>query len=265
MIHPIRFRFPAGCFLPQNTAVGPLLFGLVAVSALLLLPLVSPLSAADKFPPLKLERKSPPKTLHGLPLLLVEDFDDGKADGWEPTDASAWRVEKQDGNFVYSQFKKRSNFRPPVRSPFNRSLRKDLIVGSFVLDVRLQSTHPDYGHRDLCLFFGYQDDAHLYYVHLGKKADAHANQIFIVNGKPRTKISRTSTPGTNWDDNWHHARIVRDVKTGRIAVYFDDMKKPVMTARDRTFTWGRIGVGSFDDTGHFDHILLYGEKVKPKK
>ncbi|MFQ5734792.1 MAG: hypothetical protein ACE5KM_22900 [Planctomycetaceae bacterium] len=220
--------------------------------------------AAD-YPPLKLKSKPPAKTLNGLPLVFSDDFEDGKADGWLPTDKKAWRVAHQGGNHVYNQFRKRSKFKPPVRSPYNRSLVKDVTVGSFVLDVRLQSTHKDYGHRDLCLFFGYQNDAHLYYVHLGKKADAHANQIFIVNGKPRAKISITTTKGTNWDDDWHHARIVRNAKTGRIQVYFDNMDKPVMTAVDTTFTWGKVGVGSFDDTGNFDHVLIYGERVTPKK
>ena len=221
--------------------------------------------AADKFPPLKLKNKTPAKTLNGLPLIFSDDFEDGKADGWLPTDKTAWRVAHQGNNHVYNQFKKRSKYKPPVRSPYNRSLVKDITVGDFVLDVRVQSTHKDYGHRDLCLFFGYQDDSHLYYVHLGKKADPHANQIFIVNGKPRTKISITTTKGTNWDDNWHHVRVVRNVKTGKIEVYFDNLYKPVMTAVDKTFKWGKVGLGSFDDTGNFDHVLIYGTKVKGKK
>lgn len=231
----------------------------IAIAFVLLAP---QLRAADKFPPLKLKSK-PPSEMNGLPLVYSDNFEDGKADGWVPTDPKAWRVVKQGGNYVYNQFK-RSKYKTPVRSPFNRSVVKDLKVGSFVFDVRLQSTHKDYGHRDLCLFFGYQDASHFYYVHFGKKADDHANQIFIVNEKPRTKISITSTKGTNWDDNWHHARIVRDVKSGKIEVYFDDMKKPVMTAKDKTFTWGTVGVGSFDDDGNFDHVLVYGDKVQKK-
>ena len=136
------------------------------------------------------------------------------------------------------------------------------MVGDFELTARVLSTHPDYGHRDVCLFFGYQDPAHFYYVHLGKKADDHANQIFIVNAKPRTKISLKSTKGTNWDDKWHDVKIVRSVKDGKIEVFFDDMKKPVMIANDKTFTWGRIGLGSFDDTGDWDDVRLRGVKVK---
>jgi hypothetical protein len=40
------------------------------------------------------------------------------------------------------------------------------------------------------------------------------------------------------------------------------MEKPAMTAKDKTFTWGQIGIGSFDDTGSWDDIRLYGKKVE---
>ena len=200
----------------------------------------------------------------GLPLLFFDDFESGRADHWAPTDGKAWKIATSGGSKVYSQFKQ-SKVKTPVRSPFNRSMIKSVTVGSFALDVRLQSTIKDYGHRDMCLFFGVQDAAHLYYVHLGKKMDDHANNIFIVNNKPRTKISKTTTAGTNWDDNWHHARVVRDVDSGSISVYFDDMTKPVMTAVDKTFAWGQVGVGSFDDTGNFDEVYLFGDAVKPGK
>ena len=94
-------------------------------------------------------------------------------------------------------------------------------------------------------------------MHLGKKTDDHANQIFIVNDEPRKKISTKTTPGIPWNDDWHHARIVRDSATGSIKVYFDDMRTPVMTATDKTFGKGRVGVGSFDDTGNFDEITVF--------
>lgn len=193
----------------------------------------------------------------GMKLLFHADFEDGEADRFEPTDATAWTTVRQGNNTVYSLTKKRSQFEPPVRSPYNRSLVREVQVGSFIMDVKLQSTIPDYNHRDLCLFFGYKDDAHLYYVHLGKRTDDHANQIFIVNGTPRTKISKKTTAGIPWDDEWHHARIVRDVDSGSITVYYDDMETPVMTATDKTFVLGRVGVGSFDDTGNFDDLRLY--------
>lgn len=200
-----------------------------------------------------------------LPVLFSDDFEKG-AERWEPTDPAAWKVLDLGGKRgkVYSQFVKNSKYKPPHRSPYNMALVKDLSVGDFILDAKCQSTVKDYGHRDLCLFFGFQDKAHFYYVHLGKKTDNHANQIFIVNGADRVKISTKTTPGTNWDDEWHQVRIVRSVEDGAIKVFFDDMKTPVMEASDRTFTWGRAGVGSFDDTGNWDDVTIRGTKGEKK-
>ena len=200
-----------------------------------------------------------PKSVNGLPLLFHDSFESPGTDQWEFTDTAAWKIDRVDGNGILSQFKRRSDYEPPVRSPFNRAILKELKPGNMVLDVKVQSTIPDYNHRDMCLFFGYQDESHFYYVHLGKRADDHANQIFIVNGKPRVKISTSTTAGTNWTDDWHHARVVRNTASGKIEVFFDDMTKPVMTAVDKTFGAGRVGVGSFDDTGNFDDVRVYAE------
>ena len=196
------------------------------------------------------------------PLLFSDDFTKG-ADRWEPTDANAWKVVETKKGKVYSQFRQ-SKYNPPHRSPFNFSLVKDLNVADLVLEARVQSTVKDYPHRDVCVFFGYQDSAHFYYVHLGKKTDDHANQIFIVNDEPRKKISTKTTDGTPWDDKWHHVKIVRTVKDGGIAVYFDDMKTPIMTATDTTFVWGQVGLGSFDDSGTWDDVLVYGVRAEKK-
>lgn len=196
------------------------------------------------------------------PLLFEDNFDKG-AERWEPTDRNAWKViDTKDGK-AFSQFQQ-SKYSPPHRSPLNYALIKDTYVGDFVLEAKVLSTGKDGPHRDMCLFFGHQDPAHFYYVHIAKRADDHANQIFIVNGEPRKKISSKSTAGTPWDDQWHDVKIVRRVADGTIEVYFDDMKTPIMTATDKTFTWGRVGIGSFDDTGHWRHVKLRGVRVEKK-
>jgi len=191
------------------------------------------------------------------PIVFHEDFEKG-ADRWQPQDPAQWQIKKTENGQAYSQFKKESAYKGPHRAPFNVSLLKDVVVSDMEFTGRVQSTHPDYGHRDAVVVFGYQDPAHMYYVHLGKKADEHANQIFIVNGADRKKISITSTPGTDWDDNWHTVKIIRTPSDGTIEIYYDDMKKPVMTANDKTFAYGRIGVGTFDDTADWDDITLRG-------
>jgi hypothetical protein len=193
-----------------------------------------------------------------MPLVFHADFEDGKLDAWQATDPAAWRIEEGHGGKVLAQFQK-SKYEPKVRSPLNINLIKDIVVGSFELELEMLSTTKDYGHRDLCLFFGHQDASHFYYVHIANQADAHANSIFIVNGQPRVSIARTRTEGTKWDDNWHTVRLVRDVEKGTIEVFFDEKSEPIMTAVDYTFKWGKVGVGSFDDTGQFDDIRLWGD------
>lgn len=202
-----------------------------------------------------------------LPLILKEDFENG-ADRWQTTDVKKkmWTIEKEDDNHFFRVLGK-SDFQPPVRSPHSQAILKDAIVSDFELTARLKSTNTKAGaHRDLCLFWGKQDPAHFYYVHIAKKADPHANQIFIVDGAPRKAITKNGSAGTPWDDDWHQVKIVRRVKDGTIEVYFDDMEKPHMTAVDKTFAWGQVGIGTFDDHGNWDDIELRGIQVeRPKK
>src|SRR5262249_30312275 len=104
--------------------------------------------------------------------------------------------------------------------------------------------------------------SHFYYVHLAKAADEHAHSVFVVDDQPRVSIAAERTSGVAWTDGWHHVRLVRQAPTGQIAVYFDDMSRPVMTAKDARFTHGRIGVGTFDDTAQFDAIRVWGRPAK---
>ena len=190
-----------------------------------------------------------------------EDFESGFKD-WKVTDKSCWKIEKANKSSVLSLHKKKSSYNPKVRSPRHIALCETKQWKSFQLDVDVLSTHKDYNHRDVCIFFGYQSPSKFYYVHLGKKTDNAANQIFIVNEKPRTKISTKTSKGTNWDEKWHKVRIIRSADSGKIEVFFDDMKNPVMVAENTQFTWGKIGLGSFDDTAQFDNLVVKGIPYK---
>ena len=200
-----------------------------------------------------------PASAADLPLLFEEGFENG-ADHWKPTDAAAWKIiDSGKSGKAYSLFQQ-SKYKPPHRSPFNIALLDDMEVTEFRIEADVLSAAREYGHRSMVMVFGYQDPAHFYYVHFGKQMDDHANQIFIVNDAPRIKISKTTTSGTPWNDEWHHVKIERNPGTGDIRIYFDDMEKPTMTAVDKTFTWGKVGLGSFDDVGNWDNVKLWGAK-----
>jgi hypothetical protein len=166
------------------------------------------------------------------------------------SDPAAWQ--HKDGSL---ELFRQSDYKPPHRSPLNIALVADRQFGSFTFEADLLSTTREYDHRSMCLFFNFVDPAHYYYVHIGTRSDAHAHNIFIVNGADRTKISTTTTAGHDWgQDQWHKVKIVRDAESGAIEVHINGQN--IMSARDKTFTTGHIGVGSFDDEGRIDNIRI---------
>ena len=195
-----------------------------------------------------------------FPLLFEADFS-GDLSAWTMTDPKAWKIDEDEGDKRLSLFGK-SEYEPAVRSPYNIARVKDVDATDFVLDVDGKQTGKEYGHRDLCFFFGYQDPSHFYYVHLATTADEHANSIFLVNAAPRVSIAQKRTNGTDWKTGYHHIRIERNTESGTIKVYFNNMDEPVMETVDKTFLSGTIGVGSFDDTGNFDNIKIHGVATK---
>lgn len=204
-----------------------------------------------------------PKEVKGLPLVFSDDFEKG-ADNWVQTDAAAWKIIEDEGDHAYSLFQQ-SKYEPPFRSPLNIARVKDLDTTDFVVEVSMKQTGKEYGHRDMCLFFGYQDPSHFYYVHLATKADEHANSIFLVNNAARVSIAQERTQGTDWSTGYHTVRIERDTKEATITVYFDDMTRPVMKTVDKTFLHGGMGFGSFDDTGNIDDVHIWAKKAEPEK
>ena len=194
-----------------------------------------------------------------MPLLYENDFEDG-IEGLSMTDPDAWKHETVDGNGVLA-LTAASDYQPPVRSPLNIAWINDLVVTDFVLEADLEQTGREYGHRDLCLFYGIQGPQYFYYTHLATEADEHANSIFLVNNAARVSIAQERTDGTKWTEGFHKVRIVRDAESGLIEVYFDDMENPVMKTVDKTFTYGQLGFGSFDDVGRFDNVKVWGKRA----
>lgn len=197
-------------------------------------------------------------------LVYEQDFagDDCLAD-FQFTDPTAWRTgENKAGDTFMEQFRA-SKYKYKVRSPYNIALLMKHQVKDFVLDVELQQTGKEYGHRDMCVFFGFQDRARFYYAHIASKTDDHAHNIFIVNDKPRLRISSQTTAGHAWTDQWHKVRLTRDSGDGTTQVFVDNLEKPVMLARDTTFAWGYVGIGTFDDTGRIRRLALWAPASKP--
>ncbi|MEM9884578.1 MAG: hypothetical protein AAF849_01710 [Bacteroidota bacterium] len=201
--------------------------------------------------------------INDYPILYRSDFNSSEdLKKFQCSDPAAWRINTQ---YSALELFGKSDYQPPVRSPKNIALLKDIPVGSFVLDMDLKQTGKEYGHRDMCIFFGMKDATNFYYVHLASKADQNAHNIFLVNDEARRNIAEKTTAGIDWGNDWHRVRIVRYAQSGIIEVYFDDLQTPIMEATDVHFQHGLIGFGSFDDTGMVDNIVLSGERFFEEK
>ncbi len=197
-------------------------------------------------------------------LVCTEDFAfKGSIGHFHFSDDNAWKWGMTRGIpgeplVSYLELEGGADYSPPHRSPLGIALLREQEVGSFVLEAKLLQTGRQYGHRDLCIFFGYQDPAHFYYVHLATTPDSHACNIFLVDGADRRAIAPIPDAGVDWgEDVWHRVRVERSLAGGEIRVYFDDMTTPVLEAVDKTLERGRIGFGSFDDSGRFTDVLLW--------
>jgi hypothetical protein len=189
------------------------------------------------------------------------------ADQLVVSDPAAWKVLRGEAgdSFVELTYDKKafkSSYTPKHRSPVHIALLKSYNLTDFVMDLEVQSTVEPYGHQDLCLFFGFESPERYYYAHIARAADPNAHNVFIVNDAPRKNIAKETTKGVDWKKGtWHKVRLVRQGTTGRTEVYFDDLKKPVMTAEDRTFPKGFVGFGSFDDVGRFRNVIVYTKNL----
>jgi hypothetical protein len=221
------------------------------ITAVLLAVLASIACAAPGNPPA-------PGIPDGWKLVLEEHFDTvASLRRLECTDPTAWQFAADDSSHAL-ELARQSRYEPPVRSPVNIALLSGIELGDFILEVDLLQTGREYGHRDMCVFLGLRDPSHFYYVHLATEADDHAHNIFLVDGAPRRKIAERSTTGVKWGQEvWHRIRIERRVSTGLIRVFFDDLATPIMETHDTRFVSGRVGFGSFDDTGKVDSIRIW--------
>jgi hypothetical protein len=185
-------------------------------------------------------------------LTFQDHFEKGDLSAWKFPFPEDWQILAEGPNHYLHMLRSR----PPgvPRRPLQFALLKGPRVGSFELSTRLRREQ-----RSLIVVFNYVDTLHFYYAHLsvdtGAKQPVH-NGLFIVNGEPRKRIAGVEAEPALPETNWHTARIIRDTTSGSIEVFMDGAKQPLFSVRDDTFTCGRVGIGSFDETGDFDDFEL---------
>ena len=118
--------------------------------------------------------------------------------------------------------------------------------------------------RSLLIVLAYRDPAHFDYAHLSTDTAGEQpvhNGIFHVYGGERVRISAERGPAAfAARGRWYHVTLVHDSADGTIDVAVDGQPVPALHAVDLSLGPGRIGLGSFDETGAFKNTKITAEK-----
>lgn len=198
-------------------------------------------------------------------LVHAQDFaTPASRDEFACSDPARWRWTDAGGRPSLELLGK-SAYAPPFRSPTSLAILTAFEVADFDLECDVLQTGPEYAHRDLCLFFGWQSAERFYYVHLASAPDPNAHNVFVVDRAPRTNLAPVPEHGVDWGDGvWHHVRLQRRVATGEIAVYWDRGATPILVAHDARIDWGHVGFGSFDDSGRIAALRIWAPTARPR-
>ncbi|MBD3288511.1 T9SS type A sorting domain-containing protein [candidate division KSB1 bacterium] len=130
------------------------------------------------------------------------------------------------------------------------ALVKDKIFTDFTLTCQARLVDS----REFEFVWNYQDDFNYNYVMFHKLP--HNNELFVLVDSMRYTI----TPFTDFhelDDNDYH-RIRVQVKNCHFSVSFDD--SVVVEGQDCTFSYGKVGMGSFGGWVYFDNFSVETDK-----
>jgi hypothetical protein len=182
------------------------------------------------------------------------NFEQGDLSAWSLPRAADWEIASEGGNHFLRLLHAGEIGAP--RRPLQYALLKDACVGDFTLRVKVSRAG-----NSMMIAFGYQDTLHFYYAHLSADDGNHRvhNGLFKVDGGERFRIAGTGSRPVLPDQKWHEVRIVRHVDTGKMEVFAGNDLQPRFEYTDSAFRFGRVGLGSFDETGDFDDFRLDGQ------
>lgn len=114
--------------------------------------------------------------------------------------------------------------------------------------------------RSLLIVVAYRDPAHFDYAHLStdtaEDQPVH-NGIFHVYGGERVRISAERGPAAfAARGRWYHVTLAHDATAGTVEVAVDGRAAPALRAVDLSLGPGKVGLGSFDETGVFKNIKI---------
>jgi len=115
--------------------------------------------------------------------------------------------------------------------------------------------------RSLILVYAFQDPAHFDYAHISSdaaSAQPFHNGMFHVFGGERVRISSLEGSPSLPTQDWTPVKLVFDGESGRCSVEVAGRRNPSLEAYDLSLRSGKVGLGSFDETGDFRKVRITG-------
>lgn len=149
---------------------------------------------------------------------------------------------------------------PPAGQP-RRPTKFALLEGKPYNKVTVEAEVKRNG-RSVIIVYAWQDDAHYNYAHISVdnavSQNVH-NGMFHIFGGERVRMSSLEGPGSLPVQDWTPVKLVFDGEAGRCYVEVNGKRNPSLEAADLSLRWGRVGLGSFDETGDFRNVKVSGE------
>jgi hypothetical protein len=183
---------------------------------------------------------------------------------WRVPIAADWKVETLEGIETLRLTVPRPSEKPRRPTQFALAETPDYIQLRIDAEVRKEPKALRNRRNSLILVYAWKDKDHFNYAHLSDDngtRSPHHNGIFHVFGGDRVRISSTEGADTLPEEKWYPVRLEYDARTGLAQVWTDGKTSPSFRAYDLSLSAGKIGLGSFFDTGDFRNVRITG-KVK---
>ncbi len=173
---------------------------------------------------------------------------------WSVPVATDWKLTTEDGAPVLRLVEHRGPL-PGPRRPIQFALADVPEYGRITFEADVKPLGGS-----ILIAFAYRDAAHYDYAHFSvdssSKQPVH-NGIFHVYGGERVRISSERGPAAfSATGRWHHVKLTHDATTGTVDAVVDGQPLPALHAVDLSLGPGKIGPGSFDETGEFKNITI---------
>lgn len=175
---------------------------------------------------------------------------------WTVPNTADWKLEKGKGSPVLHLLIGREP-PPGPRRPMQFALAETPMFHNVTIDADLKPLK-----RSLIIVFAYHDAAHFDYAHLSTDTatkEPNHNGIFHVYGGERVRISsEAGPPAFAAASRWYHIRLTFDGASGQVRVSVNGQRLSALEASDMSLSSGRVGIGSFDETGDFRAVHIAG-------